>query len=210
MCSYFRIVIIYILSPESMIEIVSAGSLVYKLKDDYIKYNLNTGCMSEAEANEAACSGFTSNDANSPLYFWQIHSAIGEDCMRRLITEFYTRVLNDYDDPQFKNAFSELGDIEYHVRGQLRFWKDALGGKASYRPGEKGLRIHHEFAREVMTERGANRWMMHMTQAISSLEKELKNSDERAVQCIHDFLSFFMKKYGAQFDFNWTYIRSKL
>ena len=121
-----------------------------------------------------------------------------------MITCFYTSVLGDDGAPWFSDAFAELGGLRYHVRGQLRFWMDVLGGRGDYRPGEKGLRIHHDIVRDVMTEEGAMRWMFHMNNTIRRFSSELRSADPRSIDCMREFLDFFMRKYGAQFDFNFN------
>lgn len=52
-----------------------------------------------------------------------------------------------------------------------------------------------------MTTEGANRWMKHMKDALV-IFKKIKNLDIRIVNCIDEFLHFFMTKYSMEFDFN--------
>ena len=179
------------------------GRLTEKIRSEFIRVGVEDGNMTECEANDpGALSLFAPQDRAAPMYFWQLHSVLGEDLLDRMITSFYSSVLGDDDAPWFRDAFAELGGLRYHVRGQLRFWMDVLGGRGDYRPGEKGLRIHHDTAREVMTERGAMQWMFHMNRTIRRFSSELRSADPRSIDCMREFLVFFVEKYGAQFDFN--------
>ena len=102
-----------------------------------------------------------------------------------------------------QGRFAEFGDAQYHTRGQLRFWLDAFAGEV-YRAGMAGLQIHHRMAEEIMTERGAKRWMHHMRKVTEQFRAEFDAIDPRIAGCLHDFLTFAMEQYGVQFDFHVT------
>jgi len=107
------------------------------------------------------------NDPIDPLYFWQLYSIFGEEPIVQIVTEFYTRVFGDTENPWFRQAFTELAPLEHHIQTQSAYWIDAMGGGRRYHGGEYRLHFHHKHnASKVMTASGAKRWMYHMRGAL--------------------------------------------
>ena len=144
-------------------------------------------------------------DHSEPLYFWQLYSVLGPEPIHQLITDFYQRVWKDDDAPWFRDAFIDLGaPMEHHIRTQVAYWIDAMGGGRCYHGGEYRLRFHHEHnARAIMTAAGATRWMYHMRQALQTMAEQHPEQDSRVVPAILDFLDTKMRSYADQF--GWTY-----
>ena len=138
-------------------------------------------------------------DISKPLYFWQLYNVLGQRRIVKLVTNFYTRVYEDEDDPEFKRAFTRISGKEHHIRTQAAFWIDAMGGGRAYHGGMYRVEFHHSHnARQVMTHQGAVRWMHHMRAALD--ESDL-GTDPRVRGVIDDFLFIMMEKYGSQHGF---------
>ena len=158
--------------------------------------------------NKEITSLIASNDIKKPLYFWQLYSILGEKYIEDLIRLFYTNLFNDEKNKWFTDEFIEIGSIEYHVKGQKKFWLDIMGGGEYYSGGEKKLHNYHKLVENIMTIEGAKLWMYHMNQALDSMNY---NEDIRVRKCIDVFLNHFMIKYAIEFDFNFYNIfKSKL
>jgi truncated hemoglobin YjbI len=98
---------------------------------------------------------------------------------------FYSLVFADTRNPWFREPFARIGDIEHHVAAQAAFWEDVMGGGRRYHGGEQRLQFHHaNNAADVMTAKGAARWMYHMRQALESHALEFSRCDARVVPCI--------------------------
>ena len=145
------------------------------------------------------------NNSNK-LYFWQLYSILGQEPIINLITAFYTKVFNDEEEKWFRDVFVDLGPLKYHIKFQTNFWLDIMGSGQHYKGGLKRLSFKHNLARELLTVKGAQRWMYHMQLAIKDLESDF-NFDKRIVPCLYDFLKFFMDKYSVEFDFNFIDVR---
>ena len=143
-----------------------------------------------------------SEDKNNPIYFWQLYNILGEKPIEILITKFYKKVLNDNEAPWFRDEFADLGDLDYHVKGQTNFWLDIMGGGQRYVGGQKRLYNKHLLIKNIMTKRGAERWMKHMEETLKEITISPEFKDKRIFVCIYDFLDFFMNKYSIEFDFN--------
>ena len=179
------------------------GKVTRKLREDYLKKQLLFGLMTTDKIKSSSVLSYNANpDQSSELYFWQIYSVIGSDKLEKLIKVFYTRIFNDDKAPWFRDVFVELGSIDYHVRGQHRFWVNSFAGGLEYKAGLKGLLFHHQLAKEIMTKEGAERWLMHMQKTLKQFRPEFNKSDIRIVPCIESFLVFTMETYGIQFNFN--------
>ena len=139
------------------------------------------------------------NDTNT-LYFWQLYSILGEERITKLITDFYENVFNDTEDEFFSSTFKEFGSLEYHIKGQTSFWLDAMGGGKRYIGGEFRLKRHHDIAKKIMNQKGALRWVQHMKKSLNKATIDLTD-DKRVKSCIIDFINFFMKKYGDEYNF---------
>ena len=185
------------------------GFLTQIIQKEYIKYLLEKGEINDNHINKNILS-LNATDNNTPtLYFWQLYSILGKKPIEKLITNFYTRVFNDNEKPWFRDFFIELGSLEYHIKGQTNFWLDVMGAGEYYRGGEKRLNFKHDLAREIMTNKAANRWMYHMLLALDDNYNNFK-IDKRILPCLKKFLLFFMNKYSLEFDFNFIEVKSKL
>jgi len=179
------------------------GKVTHILQQDYLKKQVSLGIMTKNQITSSSVLSYNANpDQSSVLYFWQLYSVIGSDKLKKLITVFYTRIFNDNKAPWFRDVFVELGSIDYHVNGQHRFWIDSFAGGPEYKAGLKGLHFHHRLAKEIMTKKGAERWMMHMQKTLEQFKPEFNKLDTRIVPCIEFFLVFIMETYGIQFNFN--------
>ncbi len=180
------------------------GNLTSKIMKEY----LLTYYSEDILENKKITSLVASNDKTEPLYFWQLYSILGEDIIEKLIRLFYTNVFEDKKNSWFSDEFIEIGPIEYHVRGQKKFWLDIMGGGECYSGGEKKLNFHHNLVKNIMTTKGANIWMYHMDSALNKMDF---SNDKRIRKCIDIFLNHFMTKYAVEFDFNFYNIfRAKL
>uniref|UniRef100_A0A7S1A307 Globin n=1 Tax=Noctiluca scintillans TaxID=2966 RepID=A0A7S1A307_NOCSC len=134
---------------------------------------------------------------DGPLFFWQLYSLMGAERIERILHAFYTRVYADNEEPWFRRAFSQIGDLEHHVERQTEFWIDAFGGGPQYHGGDGRINIHHQHrAAHIMNARGAGRWMYHMTLALND-DTDWSEEDPRVKPCLVDFLETRMRKYAA-------------
>ena len=180
----------------------SEGNLTSIIQKEYIDNLIKNGKLPpDAFSNNQIISLIASNNIEDKVYFWQLYSIMGGKPIKVLIQKFYENIFNDDEEPWFRDEFVEIGDIDYHVDGQLRFWLDVMGGGKHYIGGEKKLHLKHKLVKNIMTTEGANRWMKHMKDALV-IFKKIKNLDIRIVDCIDKFLYFFMTKYSMEFDFN--------
>ena len=140
------------------------------------------------------------NDTNR-LYFWQLYSLLGEERITQLITQFYELIFDDKE-TFFSDTFKKLGTLDHHITGQTNFWLDAMGGGKRYPGGEHKLKRHHYLAKQIMNEKGARRWLLHMKSTLNSVISSNFTTDDRVKPCIVDFINFFMKKYGDEFNFH--------
>ena len=184
------------------------GNLTNIIRYDYIKTLIEKNLLpNNSLENKEIIRLYANNDKNKPLYFWQLYSIIGEDIIEKLIRIFYTKIFNDTKNKWFSEEFIELGSIEYHVKGQKKFWLDVMGGGVYYIGGLKKLNMRHKLVKNIMTKKGGDLWMYYMIESL----KEIKNDidfDKRILVCIVDFLHYFMMKYGYEFDFNFTNLRN--
>lgn len=182
--------------------IPNIGNLTIKIRNEYIEYCIkNESLPLNAFEIDKITSLNASNNKTDKLYFWQIYSILGENPIKNLITVFYTRIFNDLKNHWFREEFVELGNLEYHIKGQTDFWIDIMGGGKRYFKSEKVLSYKHKQVENIMTERGANRWMKHMVNSLYEVNLCQLN-DKRIIPCISDFLYYFMNKYAKEFDFN--------
>jgi len=178
------------------------GNLTELIKREYITEKIKTKAMTEDALHDKQINSLiASNDINKKIFFWQLYSIIGEDSIHILIKNFYERIFKDSSAPWFRDEFLDLGSLEYHIRGQKKFWLDVMGGGPHYWGGLKKLNIRHKLVKNIMTIAGAQRWMMHMRASLLEV-KLIFEHDKRIIPCINDFLIFFMKKYSVEFDFN--------
>jgi len=180
------------------------GNLTEKIMKEFI---LNYYHKQTLE-NKEITSLIASNDITKPLYFWQLYSILGETYIEDLIRLFYAKLFNDNKNKWFSDEFIEIGSIEYHVRGQKKFWLDIMGGGEYYTGGEKKLHNYHKLVKNIMTSEGARVWMKHMNDALNEMTY---TNDLRVRKCIDVFLNYFMTKYAIEFDFNFfSIMKTKL
>lgn len=180
------------------------GNLTEKIMNQF----LLTYYHKQILQNKEITSLIASNDITKPLYFWQLYSILGEKYIEDLIRLFYTNLFNDKKNKWFSDEFIEIGSIEYHVKGQKKFWLDIMGGGEYYTGGEKKLHNYHKLVKNIMTSDGARLWMHHMNYALDEMQY---NKDKRVRKCIDVFLNHFMIKYAIEFDFNFfNILKSKL
>lgn len=175
------------------------GNLTHKFRQEYLQelQLLSTN----SSKNESIISLVASNNPEDIIYFWQLYSIIGQDPLHILIKTFYENILNDDKHPWFRDEFADIGDLDYHIKGQKNFWLDVMGGGKLYNGGERKLNMKHRLVKDIMTTQGANLWMNYMKETLDEVKYHFIH-DHRIVPCIDSFLKFFMKKYSVEFDFN--------
>jgi len=171
-------------------------------KDYYIKEKETSKIFENNEITGL----YASSDLSKTLYFWQIYSIIGPEPIKKLITVFYTSIFNSTTDLWFKEEFEDLGPLKHHIDRQTEFWLDVMGGGPLYKANMKKLHMKHKLVENIMTEKGANKWMYFMINAINTIKEDLC-VDRRIIPCLIDFLNFFMLKYAHEFDFNFYEIK---
>ena len=180
----------------------SLGNLTHKIRKDFIEHSIQNNTLpNDSFENEDIISLVASNDETKPIYFWQLYSIAGEDNIHVLIKTFYENIFSDSNSHWFRDEFFDSGPLEYHIRGQKRFWLDAMGAGKLYLGGEDRLYKKHKLVKNIMTSKGARKWMYHMNETITEMDKYFKY-DERILPCLTIFLDYFMEKYSIQFDFN--------
>ena len=180
------------------------GNLTEKIMKEFILNYYHK----EALDNKEITSLIAANDITKPLYFCQLYSILGEVYIEDLIRLFYTKLFKDNKNKWFSDEFIEIGSMEYHVKGQKKFWLDIMGGGEYYTGGEKKLHNYHKLVKNIMTNEGATLWMKHMNDA---LDEMTYNKDLRVRKCIDVFLKYFMTKYAIEFDFNFfSIMKTKL
>ena len=181
----------------------STGNLTNKIKNDYINYCTRMKILNlDSYKDNKVTSLVASNYEDDKIYFWQLYSILGEKPIHMLIENFYNNIFNDDKNTWFRDEFIETGTINYHVRGQKKFWLDIMGGGPLYTGGELKLHKKHKLVDNIMNEEGANLWMYHMIRALKQMNL-CGIEDKRVIKCIHSFLYFFMDKYAVEFDFNY-------
>ena len=76
-----------------------------------------------------------------------------------------------------------------------------MGGGKLYFGDEVKLYKKHKLIKNIMTLKGAQKWMNYMNETITDMNNYFKY-DERILPCLKTFLEYFMEKYSIQFDFN--------
>ena len=179
-----------------------AGNLTNKIRYEYLDLFIKQNKLLPIIFENKEITGlYASNDLSKTLYFWQIYSIIGPKPIRKLITVFYTSIFNSTTDLWFKEEFEDLGPLQHHIDRQSEFWLDVMGGGPLYKANMKKLHMKHKLVENIMTEKGANKWMYFMINAINTVREDLC-VDRRIIPCLIDFLNFFMLKYAHEFDFN--------
>ena len=184
------------------------GNLTAQIRYDYIEKHIKKKILLNSVLECEEISGLYANkDINKPIYFWQLYNILGEAPVKKLITIFYTSIFNDKENIWFVEEFTDLGSLEHHINRQTSFWLDVMGGGARYYGNLFKLNKKHKLVRNIMTEKGANLWFYYMKNALKQMEDEL---DKRVLECLVDFLNFFMDKYSHEFDFNFYELKSSL
>ncbi len=81
-------------------------------------------------------------------------------------------------------------------------WIDVMGGGSYYHGGEYRLNFHHTHnAMSLMNDDGAERWVKLMVETLNDPELDMTD-DARVRPAINSFLSHFMDRYAAEFDFS--------
>tara|TARA_A100001015_G_C15038882_1_gene738190 strand:+ start:3868 stop:4473 length:606 start_codon:yes stop_codon:yes gene_type:complete len=180
------------------------GNLTYQIQTDYITSKIRDKTLPlDSLDNKKITSLIASNNPRDPIFFWQLYSVLGESPIHTLIFVFYENIFND-NDKWFSEEFIELGSLEYHVKGQKRFWLDIMGGGEKYINGMNRLNLRHSLVENIMTLEGANKWLYNMNKALNDPRVYL-TEDCRVIYCINDFLNYFMNKYSNKFNFHNNY-----
>jgi len=140
-----------------------------------------------------------SNDDTKPIQFWQLFSVLGQARIVRILENFYKRV---YDDEKwFSSVFAGIGGADHHVRTQSALWLDVMGGGLAYHGGEFRLNFHHTHnAIQLMNEKGSARWVKLMVETLDDSSVHM-TADTRVRPSINTFLTHFLGKYAADFQF---------
>jgi truncated hemoglobin YjbI len=173
---------------------MSYGFLTCKFREEYLEF------MAIDETEEILTLNYTEN-SSSKLYFWQLYSILGEENINSIIKTFYEHIFNDQEHSYFSDTFKNLGSLDHHIKGQCDFWLDIMGGGKRYAGGKYRLQRHHDFAKQIMNENGAKRWIINMKNSLNSNDL-IFGIDHRIYPCILDFLNFFMKKYSQEYNFH--------
>lgn len=181
--------------------IPSPGNLTYQIQIDYLNSKIRDKSLPiDSLDNKKITSLIASNNPSDPIFFWQLYSILGESPIHTLISIFYENVFND-NDKWFSEEFIELGSLEYHIKGQKRFWLDIMGGGKHYVNGMNRLNLRHSLVDNIMTVEGSNKWLDNMNKALNDSKVHL-TEDCRVIYCIHDFINYFMIKYSKHFNYN--------
>lgn len=171
----------------------------YTTTSGRLEYLQLRGISSHSEHKKISESLTADPNLDAPLYYWQLYSILGTERIFDLVTTFYESVYGDYEEAWFRTAFARLSDKDHHIQTQAAYWIDAMGGGKYYHGGDYRLNFHHTHnAGDVMSARGAKRWMHHMKLAIVKHSNELCKLDRRIVPCLLDFLKVKMLKYSRE------------
>lgn len=113
-----------------------------------------------------------------------LYARLGHDTFVALSTEFYNRVYAD-EETWFADIFATSDKME-SIQNQYEFFIQRMGGPSLYsdRKGHPALIGRHRPF--VITQKGAERWMFHMTNAANTIEKI--TSDPEAKEVLLNFL----------------------
>jgi truncated hemoglobin YjbI len=140
-----------------------------------------------------------SNDPSNPIQFWQLYSVMGAQRIEAIVRRFYDRVFEDED--WFTSVFVRVASKERHIITQAAMWIDVMGGGRRYQGGDFRLNFHHTHnAFELMNDRGAQRWVEIMIEALNDYDIDY-TADQRVRPAVNTFLSYFMSKYAEDFNF---------
>jgi truncated hemoglobin YjbI len=181
------------------------GYTTSEVRKEFFNVNGVKDTRGSQSGRELSVDQMTANlDRTKPLYYWQLYSLLGKEPIWGIVRNFYGRVFSDEQDPEFREAFTRIANLEHHIETQSAFWQDAFGGGRQYHGSNYRLKFHHSHnAKQVMNEAGAKRWMYHMGNTLQEFDPILRAIDPRIPGCIVDFLRTKMKTYSDQF--GWTY-----
>ena len=106
-----------------------------------------------------------------------LYKKLGEETFWKLSRTFYTKVFND-EETWFKNIFKNK-NMEDAIENQAEFFMQRMGGPMyfSERKGHPALIGRHMPFN--MSEKAANRWLLHMKAAVAETTEIDKGSAER-------------------------------
>jgi len=155
--------------------------------------------------NDSNCND---DDVEPPLYFWQLHSLIGDEPITELTEAFYTRLFRD-EEEWFRVGFGRP-NVKYHAVFLCMALLDCFGGGKMYSGGEERLRDIHDRTvgpdakHFLMTEDGAAKWSGHMTAALDAVQRSrnLDLVDVRIRPALDEFFTFMMNQYAQAYNFD--------
>lgn len=177
------------------------GYMTDTIRNKYIKKAVADQLLpADSHRMEHIISLNASNDPGKPIQFWQLYSVLGSERILAIVSRFYERVYND--ELWFRSVFMRVASKERHIQTQSAMWIDVMGGGQQYHGGEFRLNFHHTHnAMELMNSKGAERWVLLMTQTLNEDNIDF-TSDARVRPAINTFLTYFMSKYADDFKFD--------
>jgi len=175
------------------------GYMSEKIQRDYIRSAIQKKLL-PADAHRIAqiVSLSASDEASTPIQFWQLYSVLGQDPIVKIVENFYERVFAD--EKWFTSVFARVGGIGHHINTQASMWIDVMGGGPYYHGAEFRLNFHHTHnAIQLMNSKGAERWSQLMLDTLEDSAPLM--SDPRVRLSINTFLAHFMTKYSEDFTF---------
>ncbi|OED39898.1 hypothetical protein AB833_13535 [Chromatiales bacterium (ex Bugula neritina AB1)] len=178
----------------------ASGYMTDTIRAQYIESAIEQKLLPHnAHRMEHVISLNASNDLAKPVQFWQLYSILGAERIVAIVSRFYARVYSDEN--WFKSVFARIASMDRHINTQSAMWVDVMGGGRYYHGAEFRLNFHHTHnAIELMNDKGAERWVSLMTQTLNEPDIDY-TSDPRVRPAINTFLSYFMGKYAAEFEF---------
>ena len=118
------------------------GYMSEKIQGDYITAAIAKNLLpADAHRMSHIISLTAPRDASTPIQFWQLYSALGQDPIVTIVQNFYERVFADED--WFRSVFARVGGIGHHINTQASMWIDVMGGGPYYHDAEFWLSFHH-------------------------------------------------------------------
>ncbi|MEE9333066.1 MAG: hypothetical protein V3U65_03145 [Granulosicoccaceae bacterium] len=178
----------------------SNGYLTETIRKQYISKAIDSKLLPENAYRLAHLISLdAANDESKPIQFWQLYSVLGQDRIVDIVHAFYKRVFDD--EKWFSSVFAAVGGIGHHVNTQASMWIDVMGGGLYYHGGEYRLNFHHTHnAMALMNDKGAERWVELMVKTLNDSSLDF-TADIRVRPAINTFLSHFLSKYAADFQF---------
>jgi len=170
-----------------------------KIQRDYITSAIQKKLLpTDAHRIAQIVSLSASDEASTPIQFWQLYSVLGQDLIVKIVESFYERVFADEE--WFTSVFARVGGIGHHINTQASMWIDVMGGGPYYHGAEFRLNFHHTHnAIQLMNSKGAERWSQLMLDTLEDSAPLM--SDPRVRPSINTFLAHFMTKYSEDFTF---------